>query len=122
MQSTALANLPPIPVTQREMLGLIMGCAVRESATFNQAEFAVAAAGGGPDRRKLTRELLTDLAIRGWIELRVRLADGEELRTERRRWDFELAADRNWEPDPRDCACYALTDKGRERLLRTEAR
>ena len=49
MESHALAHLPPIPVSQRELLGLIMGCAVRESATFHQAEFAVAAAGGGPD-------------------------------------------------------------------------
>ena len=122
MQSSALANLPPLPVTQRDMLGLIMGCAVRESATFNQAEFAVAAAGGGPDRRKLTRELLTDLAIRDWIELRVRRADGDELRLERRRWDLELSSERNWEPDPGDGACYALTDKGRGRLLRADAR
>ena len=70
MESSALASPPPLPVSQRELLGLIMGCAARSSATFNQAEFAVTAAGAGPDTRPLTRELLIDLAIRGWIELR----------------------------------------------------
>jgi len=123
MQSSALAHHPPpVPVSQRELLGLIMGCAARESATFHQAEFAVAAAGGGPDRRALTRELLTDLVIRGWIELRARLASGEELAAERSRWNFELASERNWDPSPSGCACYALTEKGRGRLLRTAGR
>ena len=122
MHSSALAHPPPLPVSQRELLGLILGCAARDSATFNQAEFAVAAAGGGRDPRGLTRELLTDLAIRGWVEIRVRLAAGDETRVERRRWDFELASDRNWEPEARTCARYALTEKGRGRLLRTDGR
>ncbi len=122
MESSALASPPPLPVSQRELLGLIMGCAARSSATFNQAEFAVTAAGAGPDTRPLTRELLIDLAIRGWIELRARLADGGEIEVERRRWEFEFAADRNWGQQVPDCACYVLTEKGRGRLLRTVGR
>jgi hypothetical protein len=121
MESSALASPPPLPVSQRELLGLIMGCAARGSATFKQAEFAVIAAGAGPEARPLTRELLNDLAIRGWIELRARRAGGE-VAVERRRWEFELAADRNWAEQTPDCACYVLTEKGRGRLLRTVGR
>ena len=56
------------------------------------------------------------------IELRARLASGEELAAERSRWNFELASERNWDPSPSCCACYALTEKGRGRLLRTAGR
>jgi hypothetical protein len=122
MESRAFSIPSPVPVSQRELLGLIMGCAGRSSATFTQAEFAVVAAGGGPEPRALTRELLTDLAIRGWIELRVRLAGGNEAEVERRRWEFEFAAERNWDEAVPDCACYVLTDAGRGRLLRTTGR
>jgi hypothetical protein len=118
MDSRALANDERLPVSQRELLGLIMGCAARRSATFSQAEFALIAAGAGPDPRPLTRELLTDLAIRGWIELRLRYADGHEGELERRRWEFELTAERNWEHPVADCACYVLTERGHERLAR----
>jgi hypothetical protein len=122
MESSALAQHEPIPVSQRELLGLIMGCAARQSATFSQAEFALIAAGAGPEPRPLARELLTDLAIRGWIELRVRFADGSEGEIERRRWEFEFAAERNWDDPVTDCACYVLTERGRGRLTRTFAR
>jgi hypothetical protein len=122
MESPAFTTSSPVPVGQRELLGLIMGCAGRGSATFTQAEFAVVAAGGGPEARALTRELLTDLSIRGWIELRVRRAGGNEAEVERRRWEFEFAADRNWDEAVPDRACYALTDTGRGRLLRTTQR
>lgn len=122
MESSALANPSPQPVSQRELLGLIMGCAARRSASFSQAEFAIYAAGAGPEPRALARELLIDLAIRGWIELRVRFADGSEGPIERRRWEFEFAADRNWGEPVEDCACYALTERGLRRLLRSRAR
>jgi hypothetical protein len=112
----------PAAVTQRELLGLILGCAARSSATFGQAEFAILAAGGGPDPRTLTRELLLDLAIRGWIELRVRIAGGSESAVESRNWEFELRAERNWDAQMIDCACYALTDKGESRPHRASGR
>jgi hypothetical protein len=118
MESSAVTNHEPIPISQRELLGLVLGCAARRSATFSQAEFALIAAGAGPDPRPLTRELLTDLAIRGWIELRHRCLGGGEDPIERRRWEFEFAAERNWDNPVEDCACYALTDWGRERLAR----
>ena len=122
MESRAFTTPSPGPVSQRELLGLIMGCAGRGSATFMQAEFAVVAAGGGPEARRLTRELLTDLSIRGWIELRVRLAAGKEREVDRQRWEYEFAAGRNWDEAVPDCACYVLTEKGRGRLLRTVGR
>jgi hypothetical protein len=122
MDSSAAAPQPPLPVSQRELLGLIMGCAARRSATFSQAEFAVVAAGGGPDARALTRELLTDLTMRRWIELRLRLPSGDEAEIEWRHWELEFVAERNWEGPVANCACYAFTDKGRERLFRTHRR
>jgi hypothetical protein len=122
MESPALATPAHVEVSQRELLGLVRGCAARRSATFTQAEFALIAAGAGPDSRPLARELLTDLAIRGWIEIRSRLADGGEGEIERRHWEFEFAADHNWEGPVTDCACYALTDRGRERLGRASGR
>ncbi len=122
METSALAHHEPVPVSQRELLGLILGCAARRSATFSQAEFALIAAGAGPDPRPLARELLTDLAIRGWIELRLRNAGGGEGEVERRRWEFEFAADRNWHDPVADCACYVLTERGRARLARTSGR
>lgn len=116
MPASAFAD-SPLPVSQRELLGLIMGFAARESASFSQAEFAIVAAGGGPSARGLARELLSDLAIRDWIELRARAADGEEHRIERRRWELELAAEDNWSESRADSVRYALTAKGRTRLL-----
>jgi hypothetical protein len=122
MDPETAATPSSIPVTQRELLGLIMGCAARHSATFSQAEFAVIAAGGGAGARVLTRELLTDLAIRRWIELRLRHHRRPETAIEQRHWELELVAERNWESPVTDCACYALTDKGRERLFRAHRR
>ena len=64
ISSRALANLPPTPVSQRELLGLALGCAALRSATFSQAEFALLAGGvAAPEVRTLARELLTDFAI-----------------------------------------------------------
>lgn len=118
----SLALPEPAAVSQRELLGLLLGCAARRSATFSQAAFALRAAGCGPDVRPLTRELLTDLGIRGWIEMRLRLANGDEVEIERRLWEFELTAERNWVEDYAQVSCYALTAKGRDRLLRVADR
>lgn len=109
-------------VSQRELLGRILGCAARTSATFNQAELAVIGASGSSDPRSLTQELLLDLTIRGWIELRVRIAGGGETGVEPRNWEAELRAERNWDARMVDCACFALTDRGHERLRRRSAR
>ena len=122
MDPSAPATPPSLPVSQRELLGLIMTCAARTSATFNQAEFVLIAASAGPDVRALTRELLNDLAIRGWIELRRRLAAGGEVEVERSSWAFEFASERNWDGAASDCARYALTNAGRERLWRRAGR
>ena len=122
MESPALATRAHAPVSQRELLGLVLGCAARRSASFAQAEFALIAAGAGPDPRPLARELLTDLAIRGWIEIRLRTADGGEQEIERRHWEFEFAEERNWEEPVTDCACFALTERGLERLGRASGR
>ena len=40
----------------------------------------------------------------------------------RRRWELEFSSERNWEQAVDQCACYALTEKGRERLLRSAGR
>ena len=123
MSSSAVADRTPTPVSQRELLGLVMGCAARRSATFAQAEFAVIAGGGTDERaRAIARELLTDLSIRDWIEIRLRYAGGGEGALARRLWELEFSAERNWDGSALDCACYALTDKGRGRLLRTAGR
>lgn len=114
MEPSTISVTPRIAATQRELLGLILGCAVRGSASFSQALHATAAATGDGDADDLTRELLSDLAIRGWIELyRVR-PDGTEAQVERLRYELELADRRNWDErseTPR--ARYALTEKGR---------
>jgi hypothetical protein len=115
MDPSAPATPTSLPVSQRELLALIMGCAARTSATFNQAEFTLIAASAGPNVRTLTRELLNDLAIRGWIELRRRLPEGEK-EVERVDWAVEFAAERNWDGATPDCVRYALTEAGRERL------
>ena len=111
ISSPALADLPATPVSQRELLGLALGCAALRSASFGQAEFALLAAGArATEVRMLARELLTDFAIRGWIELRRRHADQGEDAIARRDWEAELAAERNWGEPAVGCALYALTD------------
>jgi len=121
--SPALADLPPTPVSQRELLGLALGCAALRSASFSQAEFALLAGGvAAPDVRTLARELLTDFAIRGWAELRRRHADHGEDAIARRDWEAELAAERNWGEPAAGCALYALTEPGRVVLARGSER
>jgi hypothetical protein len=116
MQPSSLSGQPRIAVTQRELLGLILGCAVRGSASFNQALHAAAAA-GDRDPRDLTRELLSDLAIRDWIELRRVQPDGTETQVERLRYELELADGRNWDQhSDTPQARYALTAKGRSQV------
>lgn len=117
MEPSTISGRPRIAATQRELLGLILGCAVRGSASFSQALYATEGATGDRDAGDLTRELLSDLAIRDWIELyRVR-PDGTEAQVERLRYELELADRRNWEQSsetPR--ARYALTEKGRSQV------
>ncbi len=114
MESAAISAKPRVVATQRELLGLILGCAVRGSASFSQALHAAAQATGDSDARDLTRELLSDLAIRDWIALYRIRPDGTEAEVERLRYELELADRRNWDEHsdtPR--ARYALTEKGR---------
>jgi hypothetical protein len=119
MDSTALANHTLKAPSQRELLDLVLGCATESSATFGEPEDALGRARAADDPRALARELLIDLAIRGWIEVRVRFADGGEGEVPRRRWEYEFAADRNWGVPIADCACYALTDRGHQHLIRS---
>jgi hypothetical protein len=114
MEPYSLSGTSPIAISQRELLGLILGCAVRGSASFTQALQAAAAATRATGSRTLTRELLSDLAIRDWIEFRIERPGGGEVAIERLRYELELTADRNW--DERSTAPrvrYALTGKGR---------
>lgn len=103
-------------VTQRELLGLVLRCAARESASFAQAMRVTERASGDPDAAPLTRELLSDLAIRDWIELRRAQADGSEKPVDRLRYELELSDQRNWDRSARARTRYALTVKGREQV------
>lgn len=103
--------------TQRDLLALVLACATRSSASFTQARHAVARATGEADPRSLTRELLSDLAIRDWIALCTRPSDQEERPVPRIHYELELANDVNWdEYADAGRTRYALTDKGRERV------
>lgn len=103
--------------TQRELLALVLACAAGASASFTQARHAVGKAIGDPNPRPMTRELLSDLAIRNWIELRRRAGDGSETPVPRIHYELELANDVNWdEQAATGRARYALTEKGRERV------
>jgi hypothetical protein len=117
MEPSAIRVKPRIAATQRELLGLILGCAVRDNASFGQALYAVERATDDAEPQTLTRELLSDLAIRDWIELRRETPEGGEVRVERLRYELELADPRNWDErslEPR--ARYALTEKGRRQV------
>jgi hypothetical protein len=108
---------PGLGVTQRELLGLVLRCATRGSSSFSQARHVAAEAIGDSEARALTRELLSDLAIRDWIELREEQPGGAESPVARLRYELELADDRNWNEhadEPR--VRYALTDKGRAQV------
>ena len=104
-------------ITQRELLGLVLGCAADESASFCAALHVAAQVEHEHDVRALARELLTDLAIRDWIYLLRADEDGSERPLPRSRYEMELAASANWDQGA-DCerARYALTDKGRAKL------
>jgi len=104
-------------ITQRELLGLVLGCASRESASFCAALRVAAQVEDEDDIQALARELLTDLAIRDWIYLVRSDEDGSERALPRSRYEMELAARANWD-EAGDCerARYALTEKGRAKL------
>ena len=103
--------------TQRDLLALVLACATGSSASFTQARHAVARATGEPDPRSLTRELLSDLAIRDWIELCSRPRDEGERPVPRIHYELELANDVNWdEYADANRTRYLLTEKGRERV------
>ena len=104
-------------LSQRELLGLILGCAASGSASFSQALYATREARPDFDARALTRELLSDLSIRGWIELRKSGSVGGDIPVPRIQYELELAADRNWEEAAGDeRARYVLTEKGRSQV------
>ncbi len=110
---------PVREINQRELLGLVLGCAARESASFCDALRVAARVRDehDDDARALARELLTDLTIRNWIYLVRSDEDGSERALPRSRYEMELAAHANWD-ELRDCerARYALTATGREKL------
>lgn len=112
MEPASIEGKPAPDFTQRELLGLILGCAVSESASFSQALHAIASATRREDARALTRELLSDLSIRGWIELRTPGPTGSELAVPRIHYELELADDRNWQESSPDRTRYVLTEKG----------
>lgn len=104
-------------LSQRELLGLILGCAVSGSASFTQALHATHGPDAGPEARALTRELLSDLSIRGWIELRQPAPIEGEVPVPRIHYELELAADRNWDDSSgHERTRYVLTDKGRAQV------
>ena len=103
-------------ITQRELLGLVLGCAAHGSASFSAA-LRVAAQVDDDDPRALGRELLTDLTIRAWVYLLRQEEDGREIPLPRSRYEMELAADANWDEfGGYEQARYALTEKGRAKL------
>lgn len=103
-------------LSQRELLGLILSCAVNGSASFSQALHAARGAAPEEDARALTRELLSDLSIRGWIELRKPGPVSGEVEVPRIHYELELAADRNWDDANGDRTRYVLTEKGRAQV------
>ena len=106
-----------MPTTQRELLGVLLGCAAGASASFTEALDAAERATGHADARTLTRELLSDLAIRDWIELCRCRSDGSEAPIPRLHYELELAAQRNWDERSGEARVrYALTEKGRGQL------
>ena len=117
MMKTAIHADDDAGFSQRELLGLILGCAANGSASFSQALYATEGALPDGESRTLTRELLSDLSIRGWIELRKPGPVGDALEVPRIHYELELAADRNWdEAAGSDRTRYVLTDKGRAQV------
>lgn len=100
----------------RELLIAVLACATGRSASFADALAAVEGAAANGDRRGLARELLGDLAIRDWIELRRTALDGEAP-VARQLYELELSDRRNWDERPiRARVRFALTEKGRDRV------
>jgi hypothetical protein len=118
MESATSADQKAMPqLRQRELLGLILACATSESASFSQALYVTREARSDADAHALARELLSDLSIRGWIELRKSGSVGGEIEVPRIQYELELAADRNWEEANGDeRARYILTEKGRDQV------
>jgi hypothetical protein len=114
---TLSSKRPQKTYTQRDLLALVLACATSSSASFTQARHAVARATGESAPRALTRELLSDLAIRNWIELCKPDRERVERSVPRTHYELELANDVNWEEGAAvGRARYALTEKGRERV------
>lgn len=104
-------------ITQRELLGMVLGCAAHGSASFCAALRVAARMDEVADVRVLARELLTDLTIRDWIYLLREDEQGSERPVPRLRYEMELAAHANWdEIGGCELARYALTEKGRAKL------
>jgi hypothetical protein len=101
-------------------MGAILERANGRSASFHDADRVVAAGCAHLDSRLLTRELLTDLSIRGWIELCAHGPDGDELPIPRIRSEAQFIEPRNWAPDGPPTR-YRLTAKGRARMARLTA-
>ena len=97
----------------RALLVAVLATALEGSASFADA-LRVVERSGSDNPRAVARELLGDLAIRSWIELRA-VALGREEPVPRLRYELELTDARNWDPEGRPAVRYALTDTGRER-------
>jgi len=120
-EEEAMVSATPVretrQITQRELLGLVLGCAAQGSANFCVALRVAERMDDDADPRALGRELLTDLTIRAWIYLLREEEDGREVPLPRSRYEMELAADGNWdEMGGYEQARYALTEKGRAKL------
>ena len=103
--------------TQRELLVAILDRAAGASAGFVDAMRIAERAGPERDPRRLARELLSDLGIRGWIELWGRHPDGALFAIARTRFELELSDDRNWVREAEPRVRYSLSEKGEAQRL-----
>ena len=92
----------------------ILAAALGASAGFHDA-LLVVATHGFDEPRPLTRELLTDLSIRRWIEFCACGPGGEEMPIPRVRSEAQFIDPANWQPN-RPPTRYRLTPRGREQL------
>jgi len=119
MEPASPALVPRSGATHCELLRRILACATRGSAAFANADNAICQVTGAAQSRALARELLTDLAIRGWIALCRQQRDGSDALIAWRRYELELSDERNW-VDARagdNGVRYALTERGRDKII-----
>jgi hypothetical protein len=119
MKPASTSSMPRSEATHYGLLGRIAVCATHGSVGFANAANAICQVTGHAESQALARELLTDLAIRGWIALCRQQRDGSDAPIEWRHYELELSDDRNWvdERAGERGLRYALTERGRDKVV-----